>query len=90
MQQSGQITAHIIQPRQSGLSLNLAGFTPLEFNFLSTLINPLGQTVIHKRQPLHFSWLIVILAIVRNESSFLFSQQSTRRSGHHRTAKTSV
>jgi hypothetical protein len=74
MQQSGQIIAHIEQPRHSETTFpacgeiplereNFTGFMPRQFNALSIRINPLGQKLTHKRQPLHLSRLIVILGI---------------------------
>ena len=42
---------------------NFTGFAPRWFKPLSTLINPLGQKLMHNKQPLHFSLSIVILAI---------------------------
>jgi len=87
MQQSGHIIAHIAQPKHSDVSFpafggipplfkfawreNFTGFAPRRFKPLPTLINPLGQKLIHNKQPLHFSLSIVILAIVVLE--FLYS-----------------
>jgi hypothetical protein len=63
MQQSGQMIAHKEHPEQSASFLDLTGFTPLWLKRSSTIIKPLGQALIHKRQPLHFSCFISILAM---------------------------
>jgi hypothetical protein len=63
MQASGQISAHMQQPRQSAFLLNLAGLNPLRFNFLSWLIAAFGQKLMQSKHPLHFSLSMLILGI---------------------------
>jgi hypothetical protein len=66
MQQSGQIIAHMAQPKQSALFLNFTGLTPFLLNLLSAAKDPLGQKLMHRRQPLHFFLSMTILGIYLN------------------------
>jgi hypothetical protein len=59
----------MVQPAHSGLSLNSAYFTPRWFRLLLIKIKPFGQKLMHKRQPLHLSLLMVILAILPDNFS---------------------
>lgn len=70
MQQSGQIIAHIAQPEHSPVFWNSTALTPNLFNWLFFLIKPLGQKLMHNKQPLHLSLLIVIFAIFTSPPNF--------------------
>jgi hypothetical protein len=65
MQQSGQIIAQKLHPKQSPLSSKATGLTPFLFKVFSALMLALGQTPTQRKHPLHFSLSMVILAILQ-------------------------
>ncbi len=63
IQQSGHITAHKVHPTHSDGSFVVTAVTPCLFNCDSLTSAPLGQTLMHKKHPLHLSLSMVIFAM---------------------------